>query len=342
MPPSPSSSRILISLLLTTSLAFPLTTSSPATIPSTSFCYHPNGTPETDPIYQSCSQTTGATGMCCAATDVCLPNGLCQSTRETEDREGEKMLQNTYRRGHCTSRDWEGGGCLGVCVDGKGSNTSPIMTPCDNNTNISTTWCCGNTNDCCGTPDAITIAPVLGEHISIPSPTSYASSSTTTNTAIPVATSTFTHSFQPIPSTSTSTSTTFSTPTPSTTTQTHPSSRTETAEPEKDLPGLSNGVKAGIGVSVSVAVLIIFVAVAFLLRRIRRPKVVAEREFVSSVTLTPASMPMPMPMAGLEGEGRGVFYGSRGGRPSGSGKEGYIREDGVGVEGRGGSGRVFR
>ncbi|KAH8424113.1 uncharacterized protein LDX57_001867 [Aspergillus melleus] len=206
------------------------------------------------------------------------------------------------------------------------------MTPCDN-TNTSTTWCCGNTTDCCGTPDAITIAPVLGEHISIPTPTSYASSSTTTDIAIPAATSTFTHTTEPTPSNPTTTSsisiaTTTSTPS---TTQTQPSSPTETTQPEEGLPGLSNGVKAGIGVSVSVAVLIIFVAAAFLLRRLRRPKVVVEREFVSSVALTPTSMPMPiMPMGGLRGEGREVIHGSLGGRPGGSGNEGYIREDGVG------------
>ena len=133
MRPSSSPPTWLISLLLA-SLAYPsLTTSTPTTISTSpskpeprsnsdpATCYYPNGTLETDPSYQPCP---GPKGMCCATNrkdnpDVCLQNGLCQSTLETQDSKGETVLRYSYSRGQCTSRDWEGGGCLGVCVDGE-------------------------------------------------------------------------------------------------------------------------------------------------------------------------------------------------------------------------------
>lgn len=187
------------------------------------------------------------------------------------------------------------------------------MTPCDRTRN-STTWCCGDSTECCGTQDAITIAPVLGEH-GVAVESSSISTSTSTTTSSPTSTS--------IPTTlSTTASPTTSIPT-STSSSKQPSNQSSASH----IPGLSNEIKAGIGVAVSAAVLLLFVATAFLLRRHRRPKVVSEsREVVG----TP--VPRDLPGRGVEGRNQSRGHGHGHGRGRGKEGYGYVREEDVGLE----------
>ncbi|OKL63291.1 hypothetical protein UA08_01719 [Talaromyces atroroseus] len=62
------------------------------------------------------------------------------------------------------------------------SKSDTQVTPCDGTAN-STTWCCGNSTSCCGTSDAVTIAPTLSGYTS-----STTSSSTSSATVSPTTT----------------------------------------------------------------------------------------------------------------------------------------------------------
>ncbi|PLB53197.1 hypothetical protein P170DRAFT_423965 [Aspergillus steynii IBT 23096] len=117
---SPSSSKWLLSLLLSSFTCPSLAASKSTSTTTDPTCYSFNGTPNSD--YQLCPQTD-AKGMCCLTgtkdqpADVCLQNGLCQTVAESQIK-GQTVRNYSYWRGYCTSRDWEGGGCLGVCLDG--------------------------------------------------------------------------------------------------------------------------------------------------------------------------------------------------------------------------------
>lgn len=97
--------------------------------PSTSAqtCYYPNSTIFNDTTdFLPCPQP-GLETICCGlnrtnpsggkksdgmTTNVCLPNGLCQS-RSIDDQ----YTKETYWRTYCTEEDWEIGKCLNVCTN---------------------------------------------------------------------------------------------------------------------------------------------------------------------------------------------------------------------------------
>lgn len=75
--------------------------------------------------------------------------------------------------------------------DGGSSNTVTQVTPCNGLAN-STTWCCGNSTDCCGTSSATSIAQRLAQptssSVSSSSSTTYFTTSTHTTTSTTPAT----------------------------------------------------------------------------------------------------------------------------------------------------------
>ncbi|KAF4166656.1 hypothetical protein CNMCM6936_006363 [Aspergillus lentulus] len=149
-----------------------------AIAPVFSTCYYPNGT--ADDNYQQCNRVQGVNGMCCAldrpnspggpdskgyTADICLENGLCQNIVQ---KMSTGQMIYTYWRTLCTSTDWSTNGCLNVCTQGEvyPGHTVPL-TPCENSPG-SRTWCCGQNNTaCCGTSEAIILAPMLAYGISL-------------------------------------------------------------------------------------------------------------------------------------------------------------------------------
>ena len=149
-------------------------------------CYFRNGTQQPD-IYSPCSSDASKplSTVCCASSwDICLPNGLCQST--TGDR-------SIWREG-CTKQKWNEGGCQELCSDEVGyylcgvledtdtnivkreaqRNDNIRVTPCSGNA-TSLEWCCGQSADCCSAGSDLrryTIARIFGDPIPKPSPSS--------------------------------------------------------------------------------------------------------------------------------------------------------------------------
>ncbi|KAJ8101651.1 hypothetical protein POJ06DRAFT_68752 [Lipomyces tetrasporus] len=211
-------------------------------------CYYPNGLSESDPAYQPCNQIQSSVSMCCATSrtnppsgpfangltaDTCLPNGMCQNIVQWTSPGGQVTYNYSYFRDQCTDAQWSSNKCLNVCRTGQSDGSTAAMTPCDNTAN-STQWCCGRNNTaCCNTPDAITLAQVLG-----------LSSSTSSSISAATATST-------------------SSPTTSSTSGMSPVASSASS-------GLSTGAKAGIGVGVGVGELaLIFLLGFFFVRRQR-------------------------------------------------------------------------
>ncbi|KAH1346827.1 hypothetical protein KXV68_005764 [Aspergillus fumigatus] len=222
--------------------------------PVSSTCYYPNGT--ADDHYQPCIRVQGVNGMCCAldrtnppggpdsqgfTADICLENGLCQNIVQ---RVSTDEMIYTYWRTLCTSADWSTNGCLNVCTGGEVNpgRTLPL-TPCEN-TPESKTWCCGQNNTaCCGTSEAITLAPTLAVGL-------VASTSTTASTSV----STVSPSSYPS----------------STTAASVPSASTLVSASQPRDSSLSAGAKVGIGIGVGVGSVAVFGAMAVLLVRWRR------------------------------------------------------------------------
>ncbi|EAW22134.1 uncharacterized protein NFIA_008110 [Aspergillus fischeri NRRL 181] len=222
--------------------------------PVSSTCYYPNGT--ADDHYQPCSRVQGVNGMCCAldrtnspggpdskgfTADICLENGLCQNIVQ---KVSTGQMVYTYWRTLCTSADWSTNGCLNVCTGGEvyPGHTVPL-TPCEN-TPESKTWCCGQNNTaCCGTSEAITLAPTLAVGL-------VASTSTAASTSVSTVS----------PSSSSSATTAASVPS---------TAISASASQPRD-SSLSTGAKVGIGIGVGVGSVAVFGALAVLLVRWRR------------------------------------------------------------------------
>ncbi|KAJ5248778.1 hypothetical protein N7468_000229 [Penicillium chermesinum] len=158
-------------------------------------CYNPDGTSSApgDTEYGYCPYSNGGVQMCCAlnranpsggnfsdgnTADKCLPNGLCMNIGIN----GGSANITTYFRDLCSQTDWDSG-CLDVCTDTSKhgiSNGTIRMTPCDG-TKTSTYWCCGDSDDCCGTADQVKIDPTFAS--STAATTSLSATSTSTSTS---------------------------------------------------------------------------------------------------------------------------------------------------------------
>ncbi|RHZ54423.1 hypothetical protein CDV55_101243 [Aspergillus turcosus] len=225
--------------------------------PVSSTCYYPNGT--ADDNYQPCNRVQGVNGMCCAldrpnlpggpdskgyTADICLENGLCQNIVQ---RTSTGQMVYTYWRTLCTSTDWSTNGCLNVCTQGGvyPGHTVPL-TPCEN-TSESSTWCCGQNNTaCCGTSEAIILAPTMAVGL-------LASTASSTSTSVSTVSS----------SGSASATTAGSIPSSSTA-----ASASQASQPRN--ASLSTGATVGIGIGVGVGSVAVFGALAVLLIRWRR------------------------------------------------------------------------
>ncbi|KAL3476648.1 hypothetical protein BJX99DRAFT_258195 [Aspergillus californicus] len=141
-----------------------------------------------------------------------MENGLCKNLQTSTDDDGDEIH---------------------VTADDDGGDTAQI-TPCDGTDN-STEWCCGlNATDCCGTSDAITIAPVLA---ALATPTPSSSSTATSSTASPT---------------------------------TYPEPDTQFSSSSSN--GLSTGAKAGIGAGVGAGGIAIIGALLYFWLRRRKAK----------------------------------------------------------------------
>ncbi|KAF1949777.1 hypothetical protein CC80DRAFT_428335 [Byssothecium circinans] len=93
-------------------------------------CFHMNGSETLDPGHQRCSldPLSPIYNVCCAvsrtnppganlslgwASDICLPNGICQNKFFNESGPFTK-----YFREECTESDWSTGNCPNFCVQG--------------------------------------------------------------------------------------------------------------------------------------------------------------------------------------------------------------------------------
>ncbi|PVI01635.1 hypothetical protein DM02DRAFT_627534 [Periconia macrospinosa] len=151
--------------------------------------------------------------------DVCLDNGLCMSNY-TEN----KQLQTQYWLNFCVYKNWSTPGCLDICSGSRDNNTgSARMTPCGNDP-TSTSWCCGNTNDCCITKTGVINLPIKFDGKAI---------SSSQSSATPAST------------------------------QSNTSSPSPHAPHSQDPKGLSTGAKAGIGVGATLGVLLLLGALIF-------------------------------------------------------------------------------
>ncbi|RAO70580.1 uncharacterized protein BHQ10_006592 [Talaromyces amestolkiae] len=199
--------------------------------------------------------------------DTCLENGLCQNVWQTRDDNGTTVENVGYFRDQCTSTDWENGGCLNICTaetnpnDGGNSNTVTQVTPCNGLANA-TTWCCGNSTDCCGSTSAITIAQKLAQ----PTSSSASSSSSTTT------------SFRTSALTTTTTE-----PSPAATTSSiHSSTSSPSASASS---GLSTSAKVGVGISIAVAATAALAALVFFIFIRRRNRNSADQQPLSNTKL---------------------------------------------------------
>ncbi|GAQ10249.1 hypothetical protein ALT_7570 [Aspergillus lentulus] len=240
----------------------PLSLFSLVIAPVFSTCYYPNGT--ADDNYQQCNRVQGVNGMCCAldrpnspggpdskgyTADICLENGLCQNIVQ---KMSTGQMVYTYWRTLCTSTDWSTNGCLNVCTQGEvyPGHTVPL-TPCENSPG-SRTWCCGQNNTaCCGTSEAIILAPMLA--VGLLAPTSSVAS-TSVSTASPSSAS------------------------PATTAASVPTTAISASASQPRDSSLSTGVKVGIGIGVGVGSVVVFGSLAVLLVRWRR-RLVSRRPF---------------------------------------------------------------
>ncbi|RJE25688.1 hypothetical protein PHISCL_01951 [Aspergillus sclerotialis] len=136
---------------------------------------------------------------------------------------------------------------LGSDENGGSHDGNILMTPCSGS-DYSDTWCCGTSNDCCGTDS----------EVHIPSNIYQAASSTSASvTSLPSASHT---------STSNPTSTSAQ------------STSTSTSAPSNDSSsGLSEGGKAGVGVGVGVGGCAILAVLFFFLNRRRKQKTVVSQ-----------------------------------------------------------------
>ncbi|KAL4781974.1 hypothetical protein BJX76DRAFT_369473 [Aspergillus varians] len=195
-------------------------------------CYKPDRTSKTFNGTMLCSDVDGAVSMCCGWNDVCLDNGLCKV----------KGTPSGYWRDMCSISSWPDVGCLNVCTDDgdiDDAGNAP-MTPCDG-TDYSETWCCGQTTDCCGTDEEVTIPTNIYVSTSTPNSTSTSTSASLTSTQ----------------ATTSSSSTT-----------------TPSSEQSQTSSGLSSGSKAGIGVGVAAGVIVVVGFFSFLVMRRRRKRAV--------------------------------------------------------------------
>lgn len=126
------------------------------------------------------------------------------------------------------------------------------MTPCSG-TDYSDTWCCGNSDDCCGSDNEVHVPSNIYK----------------------VASSSSADSWTPNSASSTTTSISAGTSAQSTSSSTSP---TSTSTPSDDKSsGLSEGGKAGVGVGVGVGGCAILAALVFFLNRHRKQKKMASQ-----------------------------------------------------------------
>ncbi|KAJ5708863.1 hypothetical protein N7493_010197 [Penicillium malachiteum] len=234
-------------------------------------CYLPDGFSETSPEYQPCNEySNGGTHMCCATNrpnpsggnqtlgytaDICLQNGLCMN----QGFHANGVNWTTFWRESCTSSDWSTGDCLDACAaDTNGGNSSDhvILTPCSDSegsgSQTSDYWCCGQTKDCCDTPDMIHVKQLFAQSVTSISAASKQTPSPTISTSGSQSTLTYDESgISPTVKGAVSTSS------PS------DSQRTDTES------GMPSRVKGAIGGGVTAGILILFalIYVFFFLRR---------------------------------------------------------------------------
>lgn len=96
------------------------------TVSVASSCFFPNGTLQTDPVYQPCTNIAGAFSMCCATNrtknqDTCLANGLCQNVVQNSGNTG---FVPSFYRDTCTDKTWQSPQCLAICDTGSGGSNS--------------------------------------------------------------------------------------------------------------------------------------------------------------------------------------------------------------------------
>ncbi|KAF2124077.1 hypothetical protein P153DRAFT_361690 [Dothidotthia symphoricarpi CBS 119687] len=140
-------------------------------------CYAINGTAYPDSRYVPCNKTAAASGQhtaCCAPTDVCLTNGLCQEAG------GNKASTNLFWRNGCTDPTWNDAACAKHC-DGMGDPMSHAIHYCL----TSDAWCCptGALRDI-GTPLNTTCCTITDLEFTAPDPVVY----TTANLAVAIST----------------------------------------------------------------------------------------------------------------------------------------------------------
>ncbi|KAL5040803.1 hypothetical protein BDW71DRAFT_193068 [Aspergillus fruticulosus] len=214
-------------------------------------CYKPDGTSRTFNGTILCNSVDGAVSMCCGWNDICLQNGLCKV----------KGSPTSYWRDMCSISSWPDVGCLKACTDDAVIDElgNAVMTPCDG-TDYSKTWCCGQTTDCCGTDEEITVRANI-----------YVSTST------PTSTSTLTSTNPSLASTPATTSS-GSTATPS-------------SEQSQETSGLSSGAKAGIGVGVAAGAIAVVGFFSFFVIRRRRKRAVIASKATSDGSVQPNAVP---------------------------------------------------
>lgn len=217
---------------------------SPLLSPAWGACYWPDGTLNTDSAIQKCPNSN----TCCALNraiepggditkggavrDECLPNGLCQNRGHNST---DKTSFLNYFRDFCSEKDWSG--CWkGLCAGGNEAEGIGQMTPCSG-TNSSSTWCCGDSQNCCGGAGAIT----LNANGAVANSSSASAHATATSTSV-----------QGSSSVASATS-----------------GATSSAAPGGS-GGLSTSAKAGIGVGVSLTGIALVAGISILLVRYRR------------------------------------------------------------------------